>query len=114
MRDAPLLFHTASGKSADVCVFHLQGPLTLSNLFDFQKALCDCQERVTIIDLTESPYMDSAGLGAILNFYISATRRGGVVQLVGVNERIEAMLDMTKANTLIKSYPTVEAAEAAG
>jgi hypothetical protein len=29
-------------------------------------------EKVTIIDFTESPYMDSAGLGALLNYYVSA------------------------------------------
>ena len=55
--------------------------------------------------------MDSTGLGALLKFYVSAKRRGGVVQLVGVNYRIAEMLELTKADALIKSYPTIEAAE---
>ena len=68
-------------------------------------------ERVTIFDLSDSAYMDSTGLGALLKFYVSAKRRGGLVHLVGVNYRIAEMLELTKADTLIKSYPTIEAAE---
>ena len=111
MRDDPLTVVMNSGKSADICILSLQGPLTLSNLFDFQKALADTTARVTIFDLADSAYIDSTGLGALLKFYVSAKRRGGLVQLVGVNYRIAEMLALTKADTLMKSYPTIEAAE---
>ena len=32
-------------------------------------------EKLTIIDFTESEYMDSAGLGVLLNYYVSGKRQ---------------------------------------
>jgi anti-anti-sigma factor len=113
MYNEPLTFDVVPGKTADTRIFQLHGPITLGTLFDFQKVLMGGTEKVTILDFTDSPYMDSAGLGTILNFYVSARRRGRDIRLVAVNYRIAELLKLTSANTLIKSYDSVEAAEAA-
>ena len=63
---------------ADIRIFRLHGPITLANLFDFQKTLNAGTEKVTIVDFTESEYMDSAGLGVLLNYYVSGKRRGRI------------------------------------
>ncbi len=112
MYNEPLTFDVVPGNTVDTRVFRLHGPITLSNLFDFQKVLMGGTEKVTILDFTESPYIDSAGLGAILNYYVSSKRRGRDIRLVAVNYRIAELLKLTSANTLIKSYDSVEAAEA--
>jgi anti-anti-sigma factor len=113
MYNEPLTFDVVPGKTADTRIFRLHGPITLSSLFDFQKALTGGAEKVTILDFTESEYIDSAGLGVILNYYISGKRHGRTIRLVAVNYRVAELLKLTSANTLIKSYDTVEAAEAA-
>ena len=64
-----------------------------------------------IVDMSEMPYMDSAGLGMIMNSYVSAQDNGRRFLLAGVNERIAAMLEMTKVQGVLKSFPTVDAAE---
>jgi anti-anti-sigma factor len=112
MYNEPLTFEVAPGKTAETRIFSIHGPITLSNLFDFQKVLMGGTEKVTIVDLTESPYMDSAGLGALLNYYVSAKRHGRHLRLIAVNYRIAALLELTHANTLIKSYDSLAAAEA--
>jgi anti-sigma B factor antagonist len=112
MYNEPLTFDVIPGTAADTRIFRLHGPITLANLFDFQKALNDGAEKVTIIDFTESEYMDSAGLGVLLNYYVSGKRRGRSLRLVAVNYRVAELLKLTSANTLIKTYDTVEAAEA--
>jgi anti-anti-sigma factor len=112
MYNEPLTFDVVPGKTPDTRIFQLHGPITLGTLFDFQKVLMGGTEKVTILDFTDSPYMDSAGLGAILNFYVSARRRDRDIRLVAVNYRIAELLKLTSANTLIKSYDSVEAAEA--
>jgi len=112
MYNEPLTFDVVPGKTAETRIFSIHGPVTLSNLFDFQKVLMGGTEKVTIIDLTDSPYMDSAGLGAVLNYYVSCKRHGRHLRLVAVNFRIAALLELTHANTLIKSYDSVAAAEA--
>jgi anti-sigma B factor antagonist len=67
---------------------------------------------VLIVDLSEAPYMDSAGLGLIMNSYVSAQDHGKKMLLAAVNERITALFEMTKVKGVLPVFPTVEAAEA--
>jgi anti-anti-sigma factor len=113
MYNEPLTFDVVPGSTADIRIFRLHGPITLANLFDFQKVLNAGTEKITIVDFTESEYMDSAGLGALLNYYVAGKRRGRFLRLVAVNYRVAELLKLTSAHTLIKSYDTIEAAEAA-
>ena len=113
MYNEPLTFQVVPGASADTRIFHLHGPITLGNLFDFQKVLMAGTEKLTILDFTESEYMDSAGLGAILNYYVAGKRHNRTIRLVAVNYRVAELFKLTGANTLIHSYNSVEAAEAA-
>ena len=113
MYNEPLTFEVLPGSTPDIRIFRLHGPITLANLFDFQKALNAGTEKVTIIDFTESEYMDSAGLGVLLNFYVSGKRRDRFLRLVAVNYRVAELLKLTSSHTLIKTYDSVAAAEAA-
>jgi anti-anti-sigma factor len=113
MYNEPLTFDVVPGNTADTRIFRLHGPITLSNLFDFQKILMAGTEKLTIIDFTESEYMDSAGLGALLNYYVSGKRKGRLLRLVAVNYRVGELLKLTSAHKLIDTYDTVAAAEAA-
>ena len=113
MYNEPLSFDVVPGSSADVRIFRLHGPITMANLFDFQKTLNGGTETVTIVDFTESEYMDSAGLGVLLNYYVSGKRRGRSLRLVAVNYRVAELLKLTSSHTLIKTYDTIAAAEAA-
>ena len=113
MYNEPLTFEVVPGSNADIRIFRLHGPITLANLFDFQKALNGGTEKLTIIDFTESEYMDSAGLGALLNYYVSGKRQGRILRLVAVNYRVAELLKLTSSQTLIKTYDSIAAAEAA-
>jgi anti-anti-sigma factor len=113
MYNEPLSYEVVAGSTPDIRIFRLHGPITLANLFDFQKTLIAGTERVTIVDFTESEYMDSAGLGVLLNYYVSGKRHGRFLRLVAVNYRVNELLKLTSAHTLIKSYDSVAAAEAA-
>jgi anti-sigma B factor antagonist len=112
MRDEPLAVTTRNGLHEGTTILMLRGPLTLQNTFDFQNDLVQHKPAVLIIDLTESPYMDSAGLGLLMNCYISAEKNGRKVLLAGVNERIRAMLEMTRVHLILKNYATAADAEA--
>ncbi|HTZ56513.1 MAG TPA: STAS domain-containing protein [Acidobacteriaceae bacterium] len=113
MYNEPLSFEVVPGSKPDTRIFRLHGPITLANLFDFQKVLNGGTEKFTIIDFTESEYMDSAGLGALLNYYVSGKRHGRTLRLVAVNYRVAELMKLTGAQTLIKAYDSAEAAEAA-
>ncbi|HEY3988091.1 MAG TPA: STAS domain-containing protein [Acidobacteriaceae bacterium] len=112
MRELPLTVTAAPGSGEGITVLALHGPLTLQNSFEFQSDLAQHKPAVLIIDLTDSPYMDSAGLGLLMNCYVSAEKNGRKLLLAGVNERIHALLQMTKVDRILKNYATVAEAEA--
>src|SRR5260370_5134929 len=104
MHNEPLTFDVVPGTTAETRIFRLHGPITLANLFDFQKVLNAGGEKLTIIDFTESEYMDSACLRALLNSYVSGKRHGRALRLVAVNYRVAELLKLTSSHTLIKTY----------
>ena len=112
MRDEPLTVTAKSGLHEGTIILVLQGPLTLQSSFDFQNDLAQHKPALLVLDLTESPYMDSAGLGLLMNYYVSAEKNGRKLLLAGANHRINALLEMTKVNQILKSYATAADAEA--
>ena len=112
MRDEPLTYSYTPGQSDGTMILKLVGPLTLTTMFGFQNEFRANTPQVMIVDLSESPYMDSAGLGLLMNYYVSAEHNGRKLLLAGVNHRIAAMLEMTRVQGVLKSFPSVEEAEA--
>jgi anti-anti-sigma factor len=94
-------------------VLHLSGPLTLNTLFELQDVVRKEQTGGLIIVLAEVPYMDSAGLGAILSAFASCQRHQRNFTLASVSDRVMALLRVTKVDGLVPMIETVEAAEAA-
>jgi len=48
-----------------------------------------------------------------MNGYVSAQNNHREFLLTGVNERVQALLEMTKVDRILRIYPSVESAEAA-
>ncbi len=63
MLDDPLIHTYAAGKKDGTTILKLTGPLTLSTIFGFQSEFRTHTPQVMVVDLSDSPYMDSAGLG---------------------------------------------------
>jgi len=112
MRDEPLAVTAKSGLHERTTILVLQGPLTLPNTYDLQRDLSEHKPPVLIFDLTGSPYMDSAGLGLLMNYYVSAEKNGRKVLLAGANQRILAVLESTRVDLILKNYTTAADAEA--
>lgn len=112
MTDGQLSYTSTPGRREGTIVVRLVGPLTLSTLFGFQNEFRAMRSPVLILDLGECPYMDSAGLGLIVNKYVSAESSHGKFLLANVSERIEALMEMTRVTNVLKLYPSVQAAEA--
>ena len=93
-------------------ILKLVGPLTLTTMFGFQNEFRAMTPQVMILDFSETPYMDSAGLGLVMNYYVSAQDHGRKLLLAGVNERVVELFKMTRVQGVLTSFPTVEAAEA--
>jgi anti-anti-sigma factor len=92
-------------------ILELNGPLVLRTLFEFQDAIRAQNPNNLILDLQEVEYMDSAGLGAILEAHVSYQRRGKRVVLVGAAPRIETLFEVTHTDQILVRRATVEEAK---
>jgi anti-sigma B factor antagonist len=100
-----------------VAVVGVRGPLTLSpTLRGFKKQIerfCTAETKGIVLDLSEVPQMDSAGIGELVAMYSSAKRRGADVALIGVHPRLAEMLRVTRVDALFTTCRDEAAAIAA-
>ncbi|HTV15578.1 MAG TPA: STAS domain-containing protein [Acidobacteriaceae bacterium] len=107
----PLTLESVPGQAVGSRILRLSGPLTLSGLFEFQSTLRNDPPPSLILDLTAVPYMDSAGMGAIINYFVSCQRAGRKMVVVGVNGRVLELFKITKVDALLTIVDTVSEAE---
>jgi anti-sigma B factor antagonist len=106
-----MTFTQRPGSRDGIEILSLSGPFTLGNMFQLQRALQEIRPPQLIFDISRVPYMDSAGLGLLVNFYVAAQKNGRKMAVVGATPRIMSLFEMTKVDSLLKLYPTVEDAE---
>jgi anti-sigma B factor antagonist len=113
LNDGPLTFNRKEGKNPGTRVFCLNGPLTLRNLFELQTELRGTAPTpLTVIDLTDVPYMDSAGMGLVMNHYVRCQTKGTKFIVAGANTRVMDLFKVTKVDTVLPLVGSIEDAEA--
>jgi anti-sigma B factor antagonist len=89
------------GKTAAVTI---SGPLALGTklkVLDSQLQLvCDAFSRV-VLDLTDCSYVDSSGLGVLVYTWGLLQNSNGVLRICGLNERVSALLKLTKTDAFL-------------
>ena len=95
-------------------VLSLRGPLTASNAPIFQNAMRREEPAQTLIlDLTDVPYVDSAGLGLLVSAFVSRQKSGRRMVLSGVNPRVQRLFEITRVHELFLVFDRPEDAIAA-
>jgi anti-anti-sigma factor len=112
LNDAPLSIERAEGKVHGTIIFRFTGPVTLRNVFGMQDQLRGNEPpALTILDFSGVPYMDSTGMGALINHYVHCQNRGVRLVVAGVNSRVMELFKIMKVDTVIPLVATVEEAE---
>ena len=109
MRDEPLNIEDL-GLQNNARVLRLSGPLTISTLYKFQDMVRADSAESLVLDFTNVPYVDSAGVGAMVGAYVRHQKAGHSVTLAGVNERVRNTLKVTQVDgffTYTGSIPQV-------
>ena len=93
----------------DIPVLDVDGEIDIYTTPQFKEAVAGVIEegrRGIIINMSRVSYMDSSGFGTLL----SATKRlralNGSLHLVGCNDAISRMLQITRLNTIFGVHPT--------
>ena len=112
--DTPKLLITRNGnESAVPQVLHLAGPLVMATTADFQQQLRAEPAQTVILDFTEVPFIDSAGLGAAISIFLHFKKSGRKLAVSGMNEKCRALLKMTNVEQLFPMFDSVESARSA-
>ena len=85
----------------------------MSTMFEFQATVRADQSKSSILDFTGVPYVDSAGIGALVGAYVTRQHGGRSLALVGVSERIHHALQVTRVEQFFRFFDSVSAAEEA-
>ena len=107
-----LKIESTPGNQEGVRVLRLSGPFTLASVFDFQTVVRGLAEPVILVDLTDVPFMDSAGLGAIMFLHTTAQKNQRRYAVVGASKRLHNLFQIVGVEKILISYPTIAEAEA--
>jgi anti-sigma B factor antagonist len=94
-------------------IFSLEGPLNIHAVFKFQEAVRADPSPVLIIDCSGVPYIDSAGLGAMVGVVVSGRKSERKIAFAAMTKQAKALVDMTGVQQFLRPYDTVKEAEAA-
>jgi anti-sigma B factor antagonist len=93
----------------DVVVVDVSGKITLSDggdtiLKDKLRSLVQQGQRKLLLNLAAVTYVDSSGLGAIVQSYTTVTNQGGALKLLNMTKRIHDLLAITKLLTVFDTF----------
>ncbi len=95
-------------------VLALRGPLTAGNAPIFQNAMRrEEPAEIVILDFSDVPYVDSAGLGSLVSAFISRQKAGRKIVLSGINARVQKLFEITRVQDLFLIFPSPDEAIAA-
>ena len=96
-----------------VTVLQLAGKLNMVTAPDLRQevgaAVASGKTRL-VIDLSSVDFMDSSGLGALVNGLKTARQAGGDLRIAAPNEQVQLVLRLTNMERLLTAYDNVESA----
>ncbi len=77
---------------------------------DLLHKLLEEGKKNVIIDLAETKFMNSSGLGMLISGYTTVKNGGGAMKLANATEKIESLLVITKLITIFEHFTSVDEA----
>jgi anti-anti-sigma factor len=113
MVEQDLVVERYAGVTDEQRILLFRGPLTLETSPHFERAVRNENAETMILDLSNVPYIDSAGLGSLVSVNVSHQKTGRCLVLTAVTPRVTRVLEITKVKELFMTFPsTWEAVEA--
>jgi anti-anti-sigma factor len=69
---------------------------------------------LVVVDLSDTAFLDSSGLGALVGGLRTARAAGGDLRIAGVGQQVRTVLELTTMDRVLRPYATVEDAVGAG
>lgn len=94
-----------------VAIVAIDGQLIVGNRQELKSLVqdgLDRGERRFLIDCSQTGYIDSSGLGALVSLARKVRELGGELRIAGLNEDLRSLFELTKLDTLFQISPTAE------
>jgi anti-sigma B factor antagonist len=101
-----------AGSAEGICILKLRGSLSLQTVPQFLQVVRAEKAPGVILDFSEVPLVDSAGVGALIQTHVGLSRNQRRLGLSGLNPRILAVLEVTRVRNLFPIFDSVADAEA--
>jgi anti-sigma B factor antagonist len=111
MRSEQLTVKVSSGTLKGERIIKVDGPLTMTSLLDFEKVIRAEKAPTVILDLSDVPYIDSTGLGSVVNVHISCLKSGRHFAVVGISDRVYTLFKVARLQCVLAIFPTLQDAE---
>jgi anti-sigma B factor antagonist len=107
--------HLEQRMAGNVAIISIDGDITLNKggdvlLKDKVQSLIQQGTKNIVIDLSRVSYVDSAGLGQLVQAYATTKNKGGALKLVNVTKKLKDLLVVTKLLTVFDTFDDEKAA----
>jgi anti-sigma B factor antagonist len=100
-------------RCGDVTILDMGGRLTYTSgtvMSQRVRSLAEVGPEHVVLNLGAVSYIDSAGLGALVEAFTMLRHRGGVLKLLNPTERTRRLLEITGLATLVATFDSESAA----
>ncbi len=105
-----LTIEKASGEHPNQRVVRLGGRLSIETVPAFLKSLRMEAAPIVILDLSGLTYVDSAGVGALIQVHAGYEKIGQRLALAAVPPRVDAVLDVARVARVFRIFSSVNTA----
>ncbi len=94
-----------------ITIVRVEGQLIVGNRQELKALVTESLDRggrKFLIDCTDTGYIDSSGLGALVTIAKKVREHGGEIRLAGLNEDLRSLFTLTKLDSLFEIGETVE------
>jgi anti-sigma B factor antagonist len=104
---------TVRKEAGGVVVIGVDGQLIVSNRHELKERVAEAVDfgtRKILVDFTDTGYIDSSGLGALVSLAKKLREAGGELRLAGLNADLRTLFELTKLDTLFTITATADEA----
>ena len=93
------------GKRDDTVIVGVEPQLIVGNREELKQQVLDQMaqgERKFLIDFSQTGYIDSSGLGALVSLSRKLREQGGEIRVANLNDDLRSLFELTKLDTLFR------------
>ena len=110
MAPSALELERVAGSDGDRVILRLKGKLSLESVPSFLQAVRPEPAGRLVLDMSGVSFLDSAGVGALVQVYVHRRNKGHTVGLAGLTTQGSAIIQVAGLRKLFPTYASAEEA----